>query len=151
MKLRNVVLGALFSGLLLASNGMAEGLTASINVNPVATLATDHLVVIITGTYSCGPIPQPQPPSGPTYADANGVIRQASGKSIAEASFYFNPICDGTTQDFETIANASTMPLHGGKARVEASIWLQYCDESYNCEHVSDSENKQIKIQGGGK
>ena len=127
----------------------AEDLSATISVDPVAFKSNDKLLVTISGTYSCGPIPQPQGP-GSTFANFSGSLSQASGRNITQGGFGMQPLCDGQIQEFETGVHPDYIPWHGGKARVIAFIFVQKCDQFYDCENVNISIDEQVSIRGGG-
>ncbi len=130
----------------------ADPLSASIMVDRSATMTTDRLVVIVTGSYSCGPLPQPQPMFGTTFADAGGSVQQASGRTITNGEFGFIPLCDGAQHTYRAQAFASNMPWHGGLARASVNLHVVLCcDESGNQEFADASVNAGITIQGGGE
>jgi len=69
-------------------------------VDPVATMTTDRLALVLTGRYTCGP-PQPQPTQGSTFAGVQGQVSQAAGRDIAEGGFGFTPVCDAVEHTFQ--------------------------------------------------
>jgi hypothetical protein len=135
---------------LSCTNAVAADLSAVMSIDKTAQLASDRLYVLITGTYTCGPLEQPQPTVGSTYSEMSGSLRQASGREIAESQFYYQPLCDGQTHSFEVGVQPENIPWHGGNARVQGSIYVQQCDEFYECDTAQGETNVQIKIQGGG-
>jgi hypothetical protein len=46
---------------------------------------------------------------------------------------------------------ASAFPWRGGQARAIAQLFVQQCDEFFNCEQVTGSTNVKIRIRGGGE
>jgi len=76
-------------------------ISATFIVDPVATMTTDRLALILTGRYTCGPLPQPQPTQGSTFAGVQGHVSQAAGRDIAEGGFGFTPVCDAVEHTFQ--------------------------------------------------
>ena len=56
-----------------------SSISAAVAIDRVATMSTDRLVITLTGRYTCGPLPQPQPTLGATFASASGQVSQAAG------------------------------------------------------------------------
>ena len=128
----------------------ASHLSASFAFNRSADKSTDRIVLTVRGTYECGPLPQPQPPSGATFASINVVVVQAQGRDIARGESSLTPICDAVPRDFTLQILATEFPWHGGQARAIGTLFIQECDEAFNCEQVSANANVQIRISGGG-
>ena len=134
-----------------SAHAIAEPLVASISIDPDAIVTSDRLLVTIHGTYACGPVPSG--PAGANYADIDGAVSQAAGRDITRGSFFLRPdvVCDGLPQAFEASVVASSLPFHGGLARANASLYVERCDEFFNCETARSETNVQIKIKGGGQ
>jgi hypothetical protein len=126
----------------------SPSISAAFSVDGTAIMATDRLVITLTGTYTCGPLPQPQPPQGGTFAGVQGSVGQAAGRDIAEGGFGFTPICDAVEHTFQANVQAGNIPWHGGKARVRANLFVQLCDEFFNCQQATSAVDKQISIRG---
>ena len=131
-----------------SGEAVADPLRAAITIDPIANLSSDHLVVTMSGTYSCGPLPQPQ--EGSNFAFVTGSLAQASGREIATGSLGFQPLCDDQLHPFELGVHAGNIPWHGGKARVTATLSVQLC-EFFPCETASSSLDQQISVRGGGR
>ena len=130
----------------------ADHLNVSLqSIDAGARLTSDRLVVIVTGTYICGPADVTPNPTG----DFTGIsirVRQASGRVVNQGTGFANAICDAQLRTFEVPATDDLLvPWHGGLARVDASIFMQDCDESFNCHIANASAERQIKISGGAK
>lgn len=126
----------------------ADSLSAAISIDSTGVLSSDHLVVTISGTYRCGPLPQPQ--GGMSFATFSCNLSQASGREIATGTVGFDPVCDDQVHPIELPVHAQNIPWHGGKARVMANLNVQSCG-TYPCETVSSTVDKGISIKGGGK
>jgi len=123
---------------------------ARISIDAVAAMSNDRLDITVSGRYTCGPLPQPQPPYlGPSFASVSGSVDQASGRDVAQGQLFFEPICDGLEHTFEVAVPASIIPWHGGPARVRAMITVQRCDPSFDCEQATGTVDAQIKVRGG--
>jgi len=132
----------------VSAYAQSPSISAVFFVDRSATKATDRVVITLTGTYTCGPLPQPQPTQGSTFAGVNGSVSQAAGRDIAEGGFAFTPICDAVEHTFQTNVQADNIPWHGGPARVRASLFVQLCDEFSNCQQVNSAVDMQISIRG---
>ena len=130
------------------THAQSPSLSATITVDRIAVVSTDRLVVTLTGTYTCGPLPQPQPTIGATFAGAQGQLTQAAGRAITEGGFAFTPVCDLNLHNFQTSVHAENMPWHGGPARVRVTLNVQECDEFFNCQFASATADVQINIRG---
>src|SRR6266571_6310489 len=97
--------------------GQSSSISAAVAIDRVATVSQDRLVITLNGRYTCGPLPQPQPTQGGTFAFASGQVSQAAGRDIAEGTFGFTPICDALEHTFQANAQAVNIPWHGGLAR----------------------------------
>lgn len=130
----------------------ASSISATISVDSKAKLSTDRLQVVVSGTYTCGPLPQPQPNFGATFATAGFTLLQASGREVAVSQMgFFGPLCDGSPQTFQTAMIAGSLPWHGGPARLTGSLNVQLCDQfGNNCEFANAVINTQVQISGGG-
>lgn len=140
----------LVAGALLASQAcLASGLIATMTVNPTAALSSDRIQLVVSGTYTCGPLPQPQTNVGSTFAFGNLTVFQANGRNVAQAQGGFSAVCDGNPQTFQAPVIAQTMPWHGGKARVVGNLHVQLCDDPYGneCETANSDVNTQIGIR----
>lgn len=133
--------------LFFSGKAVADPLSATLTINPDATLSSDRLVVTISGTYSCSPLPQAES----AFATITVNVSQASGRQVAASGFFgVQPICDGQLHPFKAGAHASNIPWHGGKGRVMANLFIQSC-ESSPCETVTSSVDKPVSIRGGGQ
>ena len=141
-----LVAAAMFMGSIPAA---FASITATISVNSQAILSSDRIQVIVSGTYTCGPLPQPQPTLGATFAFADFSLSQAAGRDVAQALGGFAALCDGLPQVFQAPIFATTIPWHGGKARLVGSLYVQLCDEFFNCEFANASINTAVRISGG--
>ena len=126
----------------------SPSISAALSVDRTATMATDRLVITLTGRYTCGPLPQPQPPTGSTFAGVQGSLSQAAGRDIAEGGFAFTPICDEVEHTFQTNVLSDNIPWHGGNARVRANLFVQLCDEFFNCQQATSAVDMHISIRG---
>ncbi|GEM_PF-5029244 len=142
-----VILIALATGLFLHGAAAAETLTAVLSVDPVAKISNDRLVITITGTYRCGPIPASQSPSN--WGMLSGTLAQVAGREIAKADWGLQPVCDNQPQTFEYGVHATTIPWHGGKIRVTARLNVQVCQDYSTCDTASSSVDQQLSIRGG--
>lgn len=124
-------------------------ITATISVDSRASLSPDRIQVIVSGTYTCGPLPQPQPNIGATFAFGDFNLSQAAGRDVAQALGGFAALCDGLPQVFQVPIFATTIPWHGGKARLVGNLYVQLCDEFFNCEFANASINTAVRISGG--
>ena len=131
-----------------SARAQSPTISAVFSVDPVATKATDRLVITLTGRYTCGPLPQPQPTQGSTFAGVNGQVSQAAGRDIAEGGFAFTPVCDAVEHVFQANVQTGNIPWHGGPARVRASLFVQLCDEFFNCQQVNAAVDMQVSIRG---
>lgn len=129
-------------------HAQADHLSVSLTVDPTATLSTDRIVVTVRGTVTCGPLLPPDIP-GLDFGNIFLVMRQASGRSITQGLGFFEPLCDGTSERFESLVPADQMPWHGGLARVNASANVQDCNEFFQCENAFSTVDTQIKVRGG--
>ncbi len=146
---KRVVLSIVVAVLLwFSGSAMADPLSAALTIDPIANLSSDHLVVTLSGTYRCGPLPQPQ--GGFNFAFVMGALAQASGREIAGAALSFEPLCDDLAHPFELGVHAQNIPWHGGKARLTANLSVQSC-QNFPCETASSSVDQQISIRGGGQ
>jgi hypothetical protein len=152
---RNATTSLVFSTaacvLLVAGQAYADHLTAQIALSPSAQMTTDHVVLTLAGTYLCGPLPQPQPTIGGTFAGLNATVWQAQGRDLAQGTSGITPVCDGAVHEFQLTVLASAFPWRGGQARAIAQLFVQQCDEFFNCEQVTGSTNVKIQIRGGGE
>jgi len=128
--------------------GQTSTISAAVTVDRVATLSTDRLVITLTGRYTCGPLPQPQPTLGSTFAGATGQVSQAAGRDIAEGGFGFTPICDALEHTFQANVLAGNIPWHGGPARARVNVFVQLCDEFFNCQQANATADMQISVRG---
>jgi len=144
----NKLLFVILCGLVLSVSARPQSISATFSVDPVATKSTDRLVVTLTGKYTCGPLPQPQPPIGATFAGAEGQLNEAAGRDIAEGGFAFTPTCDAVEHTFQANVLSNNIPWHGGQARVRADLFVQLCDQFGNCQQVRASVDMQISIRG---
>jgi hypothetical protein len=121
---------------------------AFITVDPSAIKSTDRLAVLVSGTYTCGPL---DPEASDVFAGVE--LTQASGREINRGfGTIENPICDGQPQEFESLVTPyyySGSPWHGGSARAEGFLDIFIFDPC--CEDLRASSNSQVKIRGGGK
>ncbi|HEY2989413.1 MAG TPA: hypothetical protein VGL11_16895 [Candidatus Binatia bacterium] len=145
LTISSIVIGVLA----LSATPARAALSASLTIDPVATRTTDRLVVIVTGSYTCGPVPQPQPNEGSNFADIFVSVEQASGRSIAQGENGVFAVCDGNPQTFEISIHSENIPWHGGQARAIGALFVQQCDEFFNCESARSDVDVQIKLQGG--
>ena len=118
----------------------------SLSINDNAKLANNHLVVTVTGSYSCGLDAFGQPETIALVIS----VKQAAGKSIAFGSRSLTPVCDGTQKQFsiEVVAQSDSggnvsAPFHGGPARVEALAFVTSGND------VTFGQN--ISLTGGDK
>lgn len=133
-----------------SAHAQTPTISATFIVDPVANMTTDRLAITLTGRYTCGPLPQPQPSQGSTFAGVQGQVSQAAGRDIAEGGFGFTPVCDAVEHAFQTNVGAGNIPWRGGLARVRASLFVQLCDEFFNCQQVSAAVDMKISVRGGG-
>ncbi len=128
--------------------GQSSTISAAVAVDGVAAVSTDRLVITLTGRYTCGPLPQPQPTLGATFATAMGQVSQAAGRAIAEGGFGFTPICDALEHTFQANVLATNIPWHGGPARARVNLFVQLCDQFFNCQQASATADMQISVRG---
>ena len=127
----------------------ADHLSVTLSVDGGASLTTDRLAVIVTGTYSCAPL---NAPGDSDFSSISARVRQASGRVVNQGFGFVSPICDGQLRTFQApVSEELLMPWHGGLARVNADIDVQDCDEFFTCEFARTSVERQIKISGGAK
>src|SRR5262245_18739939 len=117
-----------------ASMQVAADVSAVIATDKSAQIAPDRLYALVTVNYSCGPLPQPQPTQGATFATVDGTLSEASGRNIAQGEFHFVPVCDGESQQFAIGVQPSNIPWHGGNARADAKLFVQECDQFFVCD-----------------
>ena len=125
-----------------------NSISATVAVDNVATMSTDRLVITLTGRYSCGPLPQPQPTLGATFATASGQVSQADGRDIAQGGFGFIPTCDASEHTFQANVLAGNIPWHGGLARARVTLFVQLCDQFFNCQQANATADTQISFRG---
>lgn len=125
-----------------------NSISAVVAVDSVATMSTDRLVITLTGRYTCGPLPQPQPTLGATFATASGQVSQADGRDIGQGGFGFIPTCDAAEHAFQTNVLAGNIPWHGGPARARVTLFVQLCDQFFNCQQANATADTQISIRG---
>ncbi len=141
------VLTVSFVSLILVLQAFGQtSLTAVLSIDPVAVKSTDRLNVTLTGRYICGPLPQPQPTIGATFASISGTVSQASGRQIGSNMFSVTPTCDMTERTFEASVAASNLPWHGGLGRARVMLNVQNC-ENYPCDIATASQDVQIHIR----
>ncbi len=128
--------------------GQSSTISAAVAIDRVATMSTDRLVITLTGRYTCGPLPQPQPTLGGTFASASGQVSQAAGRDIAQGGFGFTPLCDALEHTFQANVLAGNIPWHGGPARARLNVFVQLCDEFFNCQQASATADMQVNVQG---
>lgn len=112
--------------LALISSGQAYAqLTATLAINN-ATITKDRLEVIVTGTYTCGPLPAPEITG---FASISGEVVQASARGFAIGFFGVDvsTTCDGVQHTFTANALTANIPFHGGLARVIGSLFIADC------------------------
>ncbi|HEY6946203.1 MAG TPA: hypothetical protein VI431_13775 [Candidatus Acidoferrum sp.] len=125
-----------------------NSISAVVAVDNVAIMSTDRLVITLTGRYTCGPLPQPQPTLGATFATASGQVSQADGRDIGQGGFGFIPICDASEHTFQANVQAGNIPWHGGLARARITLFVQLCDQFFNCQQATATADTQISIRG---
>ncbi len=143
-----LVVAAMLGG--ITGLAAADPPIARISINAVAALSHDRLNITVSGSCTCGPLPQPQPPYlGASFASVSGSVDQASGREVIQGQLFFEPNCDGLEHTFEVAVPASITPWHGGLARVRAMITVQRCDPFFDCEQATGTVDAQIKVRGG--
>jgi len=128
---------------LLSNHAQAATL---LSIDEKAKLSTNHLVITVTGTYSCGLDEFGQPEAVAIVIS----VRQAAGKSIAFGYHTLTPVCDGTLKQFsaDVVAQADvngnvSAPFHGGPARADAHVFVTSGND------IDFGQN--ISVTGGGK
>jgi hypothetical protein len=71
--------------------------------------------------YSCGPTITPSPFE---FAGGSVFLRQKFGRDIVQGSGSFSVICDETTHVAIATVRPELHPFHGGKALLDASVFL---------------------------
>ena len=125
-----------------------NSISATVAVDNVATMSTDRLEITLTGRYTCGPLPQPQPTLGATFATASGQVSQADGRTIGQGGFGFIPTCDASEHTFQANVQAGNIPWHGGLARARVTLFVQLCDQFFNCQQANATADTQITVRG---
>ena len=140
---------ALAACLLMSAACFADDLVATITVNRTGALDSERIQLVISGTYTCGPLAQPQGP-GYNWGSLGIHVLQANGRQVGESWGGVNPLCDGNPQSFQAPVLAETIPWHGGKVRVIGQLEVQRCDPGYpysgDCEHATSEANLQVNV-----
>ena len=123
--------------------------TASLSLDPTASVIANRVAFTVTGTYTCGPVVVDNPNSD--FADLTINVSQAAGQSLAHGVGALGGLlCDGNPQTFAIPVQAEDRPFHGGAAFADGSLFVQDCtaDQS-SCEQASARTQVQIRITGG--
>ena len=131
--------------LALTSSGQASAqLTATLAIDNTATITRDRIEVIVTGRYSCSPIPS-EDLGG--FAGINGNVIEASARQTAFGSFFLDvtTTCDGVEHTFTVNVPTNFIPWHGGLARVMGSIFASDCSV-IPCLFASASVDETIRL-----
>ena len=111
---------------LISGQAFAQ-LSATLATDNTAGRTTDRLEIILTGSYTCGPLPAPEVTG---FANISGNVSQASGRLIASGFFFVDvsTTCDTAQHTFQVRVPTGNIPWHGGLARVMATLFV--IDES---------------------
>jgi hypothetical protein len=140
MKGRKLVTAAALAIALISVPAEADHLFASLTIDPDASRSPEHLVITVTGTYTCGPTS--------TYENAQIEVTQAVGGKIIRGVSGFQPQCDGTLQTYEVNVAAENRAWKGGRARARGTLYIQDCNEFF-CEDTFADASTSIRLGGG--
>lgn len=96
-------------------------LSATLAIDNTASRTRDRIEVIVTGSYTCGPLPAPEVTG---FASIGLTVVQSSGRQIAFGSSFLDvsTTCDTVQHPLQISVPASNIPWHGGLGRVMATL-----------------------------